>query len=257
MIGYDIPIPLDVELIRPGEGEVPTAIRLLERVFKNYPRYFDAIAADALYLEEPFFNFCIDHNKHVVAVLKKNQKELLRDGKGLFGTIPPEQWKVKNLQVKSWDHEGFEASSGIKKTLRILHTEEKSKKRKRIAGKWVREEEEHNWWWATTIPKSMLPTKALWEAAHARWQIENNLFHNLSTYWALDHCYKHDPVAIINFILTLFIAFVLVETFYRRNLKPQARCHFTVIGITGQLYMGLAILSLNAPWVTRFSGPAP
>ena len=163
----------------------------------------------------------------------------------------------KNLRVNFWDVEGFEASSGITKTLRILHTKEMSLKRKRIAGQWVFEEEEHSWWWATTIPKSMIPTKALWEAAHGRWQIENNLFHNLSTYWALDHCYKHDPVAIINFILTLFISFVLVGTFYHRNLKPQLRKNFTVIGIADQLYMQLAVLCLNAPWVTLVSGPSP
>ena len=65
------------------------------------------------------------------------------------------------------------------------------------------------------------------------------------------------PVAIINFILTLFISFVLVETFYHRNLKPQLRKNFTVIGIADQLYMQLAVLGSNAPWVTLVSGPSP
>ena len=43
LIGQDLAIPLDVELQRPGEGEVPAAKRLLERVFANYRRYFDAV----------------------------------------------------------------------------------------------------------------------------------------------------------------------------------------------------------------------
>jgi hypothetical protein len=43
LIGQDLAIPLDVELQRPGEGEIPAAKRLLERVFANYRRYFDAV----------------------------------------------------------------------------------------------------------------------------------------------------------------------------------------------------------------------
>jgi hypothetical protein len=30
----------------------------------------------------------------------------------------------------------------------------------------------------------------------------------------------HDPTAIVNLVLTLFLAFVLLQCFWRRNLKP-------------------------------------
>ena len=39
---------LDHEPHRPGEGEVATALRLLERVLGAYPRGFDLVLADAL-----------------------------------------------------------------------------------------------------------------------------------------------------------------------------------------------------------------
>ena len=37
--------------------------------------------------------------------------------------------------------------------------------------------------------------------AHRHWGIENDLFHTLVTYWSLDHCFKHHPMAILNFVL--------------------------------------------------------
>ena len=70
LIGFDIAVPLDVEMLRPGEGEIIAAKRLLDRVLLDYGRFFDAVVGDALYLEAPFFNFCIEHGKHMVAVIK-------------------------------------------------------------------------------------------------------------------------------------------------------------------------------------------
>jgi hypothetical protein len=43
LIGQDIALVLDVELLRPGEGEETAAKRLLKRVFTNYPRFFDVV----------------------------------------------------------------------------------------------------------------------------------------------------------------------------------------------------------------------
>jgi hypothetical protein len=77
LIGQDLAIPLDMELQRPGEGEVPAAKRLLERVFSNYSRYFDAVVGEGLYFEAPFINFCAEHHKDVVVVLKGDQRLLL------------------------------------------------------------------------------------------------------------------------------------------------------------------------------------
>ena len=50
---------LDAEPQRPGEDEVATALRLLERVLVDYPRAFDLVLADALYAKAPFFNFLL------------------------------------------------------------------------------------------------------------------------------------------------------------------------------------------------------
>jgi len=67
---------LDAEPQRPGEDEVATALRLLERVLVDYPRAFDLVLADALYAKAPFFNFLLAAGKHVLVVLKEERRDL-------------------------------------------------------------------------------------------------------------------------------------------------------------------------------------
>lgn len=257
LIGFEIAVPLDVEMVRPGEGEVPAARRLLERVFRNYSRFFDAVVADSLYLEGPFFNFCASHGKYVLAVLKENNPCLLEDARGIFDAEAPKTMDDGKRAFQYWDAEGFTHSS-IETPLRVLHTLETETKRERIAGEWVEKTEVHNWWWATDIPQSIMPPRQLWQAGHKRWGIENQLFNTLVTHFSLNHCFHHDPAAIVNFILTLFIAFVLLQSFYHRNLKPPLRAQFTLIAVASEIHLGLAALGAwRAPWVCRRTNPPP
>ena len=155
LIGFDIAVPLDVEMLRPGEGEIIAAKRLLERVLLNYGRFFDAVVGDALYLEAPFFNFCIDHGKHVIAVIKGDQRALLQDAQGLFAQMKPGLWDEPRRLTEFWDVEGFTSAEGVKAPLRVLHAHETVTRRRRIAKQWLEDVEEHHWWWATTFPLSL------------------------------------------------------------------------------------------------------
>jgi Transposase DDE domain len=240
LIGQSLAVPLDVELQRPGEGEVPAAKRLLERVFANYSRYFDAVVGDGLYFEAPFFNFCLEHNKHVVAVIQGDHRLLLQDAEGLFSQRDADgRWVQGRRTVQYWDEEGFTSCEGISQPLRVLHTQETERRRERIAGQWKESEKTSSWYWATTATKGQLPSREFWQAGHWRWDIENGCFNTTSTHWGLDHVFKHDPTAIVNFILTLFLAFVLLQCFWRRNLKPPFRDRFTLIALAAELYAAL------------------
>jgi hypothetical protein len=251
LVGFNIAVPLDVELIRPGEGEIIAAKRLLERVLQRYGRFIDAVIGDALYFEAPFFNFCIDHGKHVIAVIKGDQRALLQDAQGLFAQMKPGLWDEPRRLTQFWDVEGFSSAEGVKVPLRVLHAYETITKRERIGKQWIETVQDHHWWWATTFPFSQLPSRQLWKAGHRRWDVENDLFNTLSAHWALDHCFKHDPIAIVNFILTLFIAFVLLQSFYLRNLNPQRRIHLTLIGLANELHLSLTLMKTHAPWLDK------
>ncbi|HWT79268.1 MAG TPA: transposase [Candidatus Methylomirabilis sp.] len=248
LIGQSLALVLDVELLRPGEGEETAAKRLLERVFAHYPRFFDIVVGDALYFDAPFINFCLDRHKHVIVTAKGDQRLLLRDAQGLFCQQPPGCWVDKKARrtVRYWDEEGFTSCEGVKRSLRVLRTEETVGHRERIAGQWQETEEVTTWCWATTLSKTQLSTRGLWRCGHGRWDIENDCFNTLATHWGWNHCFKHAATAIVNFLLTSFIVSALLQSFWLRNLKPALRTGLTLIGLARELDRGL--VGCRAPW---------
>jgi len=249
LVGFALALPLDLEPLLPGEGEVIAAKRLFKRVVKRYPRFFDGVVVDSLYLEAPFINCCLEQGKHVIAVLKSERRLLMQDAEGVFKILEPIVLEENNLRAKIWDAEGFESFEGVTIPLRVLHSEETELKRKRKGDRWAVEVEEHRWWWATTIPTTLLPSRLLWRAGHSRWDIENDLFNDLVNHWFMNHCFKHEPRAIINFLLTLFVAFVLMQSFYKLNMKWQMRSRFTLISLATQLLTSLAAHDFTAVWL--------
>lgn len=249
LVGYDLALPLDVELLRPGEGEVAAARRLLERVFTNYPRFFDAVLGDALYCEAPFFNFCSKHGKHVVAVLKGDDRELKRDAQLRFSEFAPVTFTAQQRQIQAWDRDGFTTMTGVDAKIRVLHSHEEWTSRSRVSGKWESKAESSDWWWATTIPIRQLPMPQLWKVGHSRWDIENDAFNCLRKSWGLNHCFWHTPRAILNFLLTIFVVYVLLQTFYQRNLKPAFRVGMTLIAMARELFAAWVNTGRILPWL--------
>jgi hypothetical protein len=176
---------------------------------------------------------------------------LLQDAQGLFAQMKPGLWDEPRRLTQFWDVEGFTSVEGVKVPLRMLHAYETITKRERIGKEWIETVEDHHWWWATTFPLSLLSSRQLWKAGHRRWDVENDLFNTLSAHWALDHCFKHEPSAILNFVLTLFIAFVLLQSSYLRNLKPQGRLPLTLIGLGDELHLSLILIATPAPWLDK------
>jgi hypothetical protein len=250
LIGQDLAWVLDVELLRPGEGEETAAKRLLERVFTDYPRFFDIVVGDALYFNAPFINFCLDHHKHAIVTAKGENRLLVQDAAGLFAQQAPGRWvdDQGKRSVQFWDEEGFTSCEGVKPPLRFLRTQETVHKRERIAGQWQETDETTTWSWATTLPKARLSTRGLWRCGHARWDIENDCFNTLATHWGLNHCFKHTATAIVNFLLTSFLVYAMLQSFYLRNLKPAFRAglRLTLIGLARELDRGL--VGCRAPW---------
>jgi hypothetical protein len=248
-------VPLDAELIAAGENEVAAAKRVVGRLCDNYPRLFDVVVVDAIYMEGPFINSCLERGKDVIVVLKGNYPSLLEDAKGLLNGMAPQIWQVEDTTIQIWDADGFTADT-VTVPLRVLHAVETHVEKIEKDGQIVEREIIKDWWWATTIPQSRLTAKHLWKLGHSRWQVENNIFNTLGQHWSLNHCYKHDPAAMVNFVLMLFIAFMLVQCFYQRNLKaPMRKVINSVVALANQLYAGLGIGVCKA--VVRQSGAGP
>ena len=218
-------LPLDMEPQRSKEDEVKCAMRLMERILKNYPRAFDLIIADGLYARAPFFKFVIKHGKEVIAVLKDDRRDLLKDARGLFKREKSTVYQEGRVQKECWDIEEFRSWDQLDHPVRVVRSIE-TKKIKRQKTK-VIEDQVSEWIWVSTIPKRRLDTQNFIKFAHDRWKIENNGFHELVNYWHGDHVYCHDPVAIEAFGLVTMLSYILFHAFIRRNLKAVFRKKYT------------------------------
>lgn len=223
LVGGKLRLMVDCELVLPDEDEVAASLRLLARVLKEHPRCFDVLSADAIYLRASTLGLLDAHGKYLVATLKENNADLLRDAEGLCCSQAPVVEQVPNKQLERWDIEGFRAAWYPKK-LRVVRSLETTQERKRIARKWVDEENVTDWWWATTLPKALAPTaRVALQYGHGRWQIENEGFNELSNHWHADHYFHHHPVAITALWLILFAAHALFHSFWTGNLKSPAQ----------------------------------
>jgi hypothetical protein len=247
-------------MLRPHEGELEAAYRLLPRVFHNHGRILDGVIGDAEYLCAPFFNMCTEHGKYAAATLKDNNPALLAEAQALMAQIEPTVREAPTGRTLYWDVEGISVNDKMKKPVRVLRAFEPARlpiRSSKRSGKQP-EPEPHDNWWATTAPKAALSTSEFAQLGHHRWDIENRAFNILVNYWGLDHCYKHEPAAILNFILTLFIAYLLIQCFRSRNLKPEVRRLFpTLISIADELRTSLATAGGRAPRTERTSRPPP
>lgn len=217
----DFVLLLDLELQRPGEDEVATATRLLERLFRDYPRAFDMVIADGLYARASFFEMVISHGKEAIAVLKDNRRDLLQDARGLFAQEQPIVFRQGSLTRRCWDIEGFTSWVQLGKETRVVRSLETKTVRRRLTGQ--KESCNSEWMWATTVSKERVGTEHFVVTSHKRWDIENKAFNELVNSWHADHVYKHTPTAIEACWLLTMLAYNIFEAFINLNLKPIIR----------------------------------
>lgn len=249
LVHRDGMLPLDIEPQRAGEDEIAAAQRLLERISQHMPRSFDIVVGDALYLNPRFCRQVLDLGKGFIAVLKNENRELIQDARALFDAKNPEPFQFDGKEVDAWDLDGFTSWENLNAPVRVVRTIERTyTKRQRAPKDTPRELQQSEWMWATSVSKTKLPTRAFIEAAHGRWRIENNLFHALSTLWHGDHVYKHDPNALVAFLLLLLLTFNLTNALIARNLKPERRNRHTV-----KFWLGC----LAADFHRQFQHPPP
>ncbi|HSM77298.1 MAG TPA: hypothetical protein VLT57_06730, partial [Bryobacteraceae bacterium] len=107
LVGNSLRLLLDAEPIHAGEDEIAAATRLFDRVVAAYPRAFDVVGGDGLYAQGPFFNHIRAAGKHVMAVLKNEQRDLMTDAAALWEQMPPTVVLEGERRRDCWDLSGF------------------------------------------------------------------------------------------------------------------------------------------------------
>jgi len=223
--GKHFPYLLDLEPQRPGENEVGCALRLLSRVLKSYPRAFDLVLGDGLYLEAPFVSFLREHRKEAILVLKDERRDLLKDALGIFGGEEPQVQTEGPLTRRIWDVDGLTSWPALRASVRVIRSVESRSRRRQIDGRI--ETQTSEWVWMTTLSPDRASADKIVGLGHRRWEIENRAFLELVEYWHADHVYRHHPRAIEAFWLMVLLTLNLFRAFLNLNIQPVFRRRHT------------------------------
>ncbi len=207
-VGRDSHIIFGQEMLKPrdgadkDEGELTGGKRLIRHLKKQFGHFADVIVGDALYLNAPFINTVLQCGMDIVIRLKDEKRLIFQDAEGMFrkGMGREKGFRKKQAEIEVWDLSGFEMKN-IAPKLRVVKFQETYRGKRGKTTRYM--------WLVTTLITT--DYQILWEMMHKRWDIENNAFHQLKTYYHAKHCYCHSAVEVI-FILQL-IAFNLRELF--------------------------------------------
>lgn len=210
---------LDLEPIRPGEAEAQAALRLLGRIRRMYgPRFIDLLTVDSWYVQGPFLKALDKLGWVWVVVLKQERMDVFQEARALSaGKAPNEQFydparrrDVKLLEIKDLQ---FSHSYGYGRKVSVVHSQEQWTETKVVGAKKVNQPQTSHWWWMASQKLQGYPSRVVYEGGHRRWGIENKAFNELTQFYHLEHCYHHEPVAMLAQMLILMLGFVLFSAY--------------------------------------------
>ena len=209
-VGKTPHVILGQEMLKPrdgaekDEGELTGGKKLIRRLKERHGHFADVIVADALYLNAPFINTIKECGLDAVIRLKDERRELFQDAESLFKRDEGKKRSFtcgkKNIEV--WDLSGFEIDNSPHK-LRVIRYHESWK------------ENERRMWLVTTLDQG--EPRVLWEMMNRRWDIEENGFHQLKTYYHAKHCYCHAATEVIFDLM--IIGFNMRELYLYRRIQ--------------------------------------
>jgi hypothetical protein len=215
--GPKLNVLLDLEPIRPGEGEAEAALRLLGRIRRVYgARFLDAVTVDSWYVQGPFLKAVEKLGWHWVVVLKQERMEVLQEARALSAGQEPAlkfEDQTRERQVKLWEIKDLDFSESYERKVRVVHSEESWIEKKVVGGKKISRPQTSHWWWMVSEGLQGYRCKVVYEAGHRRWGIENKAFNELTQFYHLEHCYHHEPVAMLAQMLILILGFVLFSAY--------------------------------------------
>ena len=217
---------LDLEPIRPGEGEAEAALRLLARLRRVYgARFFDAVTVDSWYVQGPFLKALDKMGWTWVVVLKQERMEVFQEAQALSAAQEPASTfydKARDRHVQLWEVRdlSFSQSYGYGRKVQVVHAQEQWVQNTVVGGQKVSQPQSSDWWWMASKGLQGYPSRVVYEGGHRRWGIENKAFNELTQFYHLEHCYHHEPVAMLAQMLILLLGFVLFNAFALLHSQP-------------------------------------
>jgi hypothetical protein len=222
--GPKLNVLLDLEPIRPGEAEAQAALRLLGRIRRVYGvRFFDAVTIDSWYVQGPFLKAVEKLGWQWVVVLKQERMEVFQEARALSAgqkSVAEFADQARHRQVKLWEVNDLDFSESYGGKVRVVHAEEQWVETKVVGGKRISEPQTSHWWWMAAAGLQGCPCQVVYAGGHRRWGIENKAFNELTQFYHLEHCYHHEPTAMLAQMLILMLGFVLFSAYARLHSQP-------------------------------------
>lgn len=258
MVHCDVKSFLGMEWQLPGEGEVSTALRLLDRLEQQYGRgFFDIILLDALYAHSRVLDRVQQSGWDVVISLKQNCPDLYKSAIRLFSSRQPdavvtERRGHKIYDCKIWSTEGLPFASRTD-PIRVVRSEEVLRRNRQRNGSSQEYASDSEWVWMTTLPEKRFSPSTVRRLGHDRWKQENNGWMDLTKHWDFKHGFLHackhrpmitdaegnkTPVANRGFhavALIAIIAFCLCSAFVLRHSKLVKLYRLSSLDVARQL----------------------
>jgi hypothetical protein len=221
-VGADPRIVIGAEMLTPkkdssnkDEGELTGAKRLLKNLHKKHHHFADVIVYDALACNSPWINAAKSCGIDAVVRVKNERLDIVKDAMGLFkGSKPDKVWEFKkssrkHISIAAWDDNIL--MNGVEGSIRFVQYIET------ITDVNTGKNETNKIWLITTAKHIAVGT--LWKMIHARWDVENNIFHQLKTEWHMDHCFIHHKNGLEAALKFQIVAFNLMQLYFFRRLK--------------------------------------
>lgn len=243
LIGHAFPIPLELEPMQPGEGEVECALRLLTRVRRALgARFLDAVAADALYCTPAFFAGCSALGLECVSILKGNQAEFLREAlMQKEQAAPSQRVETATESILLWDLPEVDWATADQ-NMRVILAERtvKNPPRRRPGQKEKYAPKAFN---AFVFSPGLraVPAGKAFDIGRHRWDIDASLFQDMTQNWFLKHPTVHFPTAYENMLILRLIAYFLAMFFTCRHINARRKTPLLYSYLATLLYQDAVI----------------
>ena len=252
--GPKINVLLDLEPIGPGEAEAEAALRLLGRMRRVYGvRFFDAVTMDAWYVQGPFLKAVKKLGWLWQVVLKQERMEVFAEARQLSEGKKPERAfcdETRDRNVQLWAVKDLSFTESYGRPVWVVHSEERWTEKKIVGGEKISQPNGSDWWWMLDEELEGYPLEMAYHAGHRRWGIENKAFNELTQHYHLEHCYHHEPVAMLAQMLILMLGFVLFSAYATLHSQQVRLGQITMKALAHDLDLALED---DLPWDLWFA----
>ena len=186
-------------------------------------------------------------------VLKQERMEVLQEARALSAGQPPGAHfhdAPRGRDVQLWEVKDLAFSQAYGRPVRVVHSHETWTETKIVGGKKTWKPRQSDWWWMVCPDLEGYPVPVVYQGGHRRWGIENKAFNELTQRYHLEHCYHHEPCAMLAQMLILMLGFLLFTAYAVLHSQRMRAGKITLKKLAEDLNLAL---EEDLPWDQWFA----